>query len=209
MAKAKFKFNDQRKFKKLIRVLKKEIPATLRNSVLRDIEGGRSPVQGFGRFQKYSDSYIAQIRGKAAFRTFNGRVVPFTVDDLGFTDKEFATYKPDAQAKRRRQQAKRDSKAKIAELNKEFAFYGKRQRPVNMTFSGKMLNSFFVKTRKKSVIVGFKDKKADIHNRLGVPSNKGPVIRRLLPTKTNEKFNRSIRLDIRETLNRVAKSIFG
>lgn len=63
MARAKFKFNDGRKFKRLIRDLKKEIPETLRDSILKDIGGGRSPVKGKDRFKQYSDGYKKKIKG--------------------------------------------------------------------------------------------------------------------------------------------------
>lgn len=151
MARAKFKFNDKKKFDKLIRELKKEVPKAVKESILRDIKGGRSPVKGEGRFKKYSSLYIKAIKS-----------------------------------------------GKYSE---------KRIRPVNMKLTGKMLKSFYSKAKKKSLLIGFDDIKADYHNRLG--AGKSKVIRRLLPTELDEEFNRSIQNDLKETLNRVAKRIFG
>lgn len=155
MAKVTFKFNDKRKFKKLTDRIKAELPDILRDSILKDIGGGRSPVKGKKKFVKYSDGYLKQIKkGKGVFGV-------------------------------------------------------KSKRPVNMTLTGEMISSFFVKLKTKSFFIGFDDPKADYHNRLGVGTGKSKVIRRLLPTIRGEKFNRSITLDMKEYLRRVAKKIFG
>jgi hypothetical protein len=39
----------------------KQTSNELQGLILNEIENGRSPVQGFGRFAKYSDSYLKQI----------------------------------------------------------------------------------------------------------------------------------------------------
>ena len=64
--------------------------------------------------------------------------------------------------------------------------------PINMTLTGKMLKSFFLKKKpeKSSSVIGFDNDLADIHNRQG--SGKSKTVRRLLPTNRGEEFNRDI-----------------
>ena len=83
--------------------------------------------------------------------------------------------------------------------------FGKRARPVNLKLSGQMLSTFFVKVTRRGIDVGFKDKLADIHNRQG--AGKSKVIRRMLPTRSGEVFNRSISDSIRKALEKALKRI--
>lgn len=82
----------------------------------------------------------------------------------------------------------------------------RRIRPVNLTLTGKMLKSFFIKVKRNSVLIGFDNKLADIHNKEG--AGKSKVVRRLLPTNEGEKFSRKILTELKITLNKVAREIF-
>jgi hypothetical protein len=82
----------------------------------------------------------------------------------------------------------------------------RRIRPINMTLTGEMLKSIFVKIKKNSVIIGFDNKLADIHNRLG--AGKSKVVRRLLPTNEGERFSRKITTELSKVLTKVAREIF-
>lgn len=68
--------------------------------------------------------------------------------------------------------------------------FGKRERPVNLSLSGKMLLSVNVRERKSGVTIGFSDKKAEYHDELG--AGKSKTLRRMLPTRTGETFSRTI-----------------
>lgn len=90
---------------------------------------------------------------------------------------------------------------------KKKRYPGKRRiRPINLTLTGEMLKSIFSKVKKNSVIIGFDNKLADIHNRLG--AGKSKVVRRLLPTNEGEKFTRKITSELSKRLTKIAKSIF-
>ena len=41
----------------------------IKPEILKEIEGGRSPVKGLKRYQGYSKSYLDAIDGKSTFRT--------------------------------------------------------------------------------------------------------------------------------------------
>ena len=66
----------------------------------------------------------------------------------------------------------------------------KRERPVNMKLTGKMLKSLKFRVNRESITIWFSSPIAKYHNKLGAGKKK--VIRRLLPTK-NEQFNAGIR----------------
>tara|TARA_R110000851_G_scaffold114211_1_gene239288 strand:- start:2233 stop:2820 length:588 start_codon:yes stop_codon:yes gene_type:complete len=161
----------------------------LRDGVIDSIKRGVSPVKGFGRFQKYSVSYTQAIKGEAfldpksgewvIFRTINGKKRMIAVD-----------------------------KKKYDRGNSEIdrALERKKVRPVNLTLTGKLLKSLFVKVLKNSVVIGFDNKLANIHNKEG--AGKSKVIRRMLPTNKGEKFSRSITIRLSEALTKVARGIF-
>ena len=81
-----------------------------------------------------------------------------------------------------------------------FKAFRKRRSPVNLTLSGQLLDSIFSKITKEGLVIGFKDKLADIHNRQGASKKK--VVRRILPTQKGEKFSRVIQDDINVFLKR-------
>lgn len=64
----KVKFNTkgiEAKIEKYKRVAKPKVAAMLKEEIIREIEGGRSPVKGQKRFVKYSSSYLNAIaRGR-------------------------------------------------------------------------------------------------------------------------------------------------
>ena len=52
-------------------------PKKARQAVLRDLGKGISPVDGEGKYEKYSKSYRKVINGKGMFRNINGKPVYF------------------------------------------------------------------------------------------------------------------------------------
>lgn len=46
----------------IVRSFQKSAPPLVKEQVVKEIKAGKSPVEGQGRFQKYSDSYDAAIR---------------------------------------------------------------------------------------------------------------------------------------------------
>ena len=136
--------------------------AIIKRTIIQDIIQGVSPVKGKGKFQRYSKSYKDVIRGKTTFRKINGRTVAF--------------------------------KGRDREYHRA-ANPSKRVSPVNLRHTGGLHNSFKVFTAggfgsAYRLVFQFKNKLADIHNRRG--AGKSKVIRRMLPTKTGETFNRRI-----------------
>lgn len=83
---------------------------------------------------------------------------------------------------------------------------GKKPSPVNLKLTGDLLKSLYVEPIKKGLVIGFDNKLADIHNRLG--AGKSKVIRRMLPTNSGEQFNRRITKRLFEIMDRLAKQIF-
>lgn len=84
--------------------------------------------------------------------------------------------------------------------------------PVNLRLTGDLRRSLFVRVKSGGFFrtplrleIGFDDFKADIHNRLGASKRK--VIRRMLPTKTGETFNRKITKVIFDKLKDSVKSV--
>ena len=148
----------------------------IKDEIISTIESGRSPVNKGGtdpkgtsgklRFQKYSDSYIEQMTGKAAYFTKNGKVIRAKVDQ---EDKELVSFLKET-------------------------FGNKKQRPVNLKLSGKMLRSIKSRITKNGVFVWFADEKAKYHNKLG--AGKSKVLRRMLPNGKKEEFNAGIRKKI-------------
>lgn len=170
-------------------------PVKIKRTIVQDMIRGISPVKGGGKWKKYSESYKDQIRGKAAFRTINGKVVPFST-------------------KGTRGRGRNKIKDFINALNKDFIRSQsptKRISPVNLRLSGGLHRSLrvFVKgglVTSRRLIVEFKSFLADIHNRLGA-GKKAKVIRRLLPTKSGERFNRRIEQAIIFELNKAVNKI--
>jgi hypothetical protein len=70
---------------KLVPEVRKEFrkigPKAARKKVLSNLSKGVSPVEGKGKFQKYSKSYKDFILGKVSFRKINGKVIPFQNED--------------------------------------------------------------------------------------------------------------------------------
>ena len=142
------------------------------------ILSGQSPVSGFGRYQKYSKSYIEYIEGKAYYFTNKyGRVVRIA-------NKPF---KGKGSVKRNKS---------IQNLSKPFA--NKNRSPVNLYATGDMMDSLRIKkdSTNKVILLGFTDKKAKYHDKLGASKKK--VIRRLLPTRQGEKFKSNINTALKQ-----------
>lgn len=148
----------------------------IRKAVLRDVTKGISPVEGEGKYEKYSKSYKEVISGKKHFRTVGGRVIP--IDG--------------------------------PEPNLGLVSGTKRRSPVNLRWSGELLNALKVFTtggftERFRLVFDWRDFLADIHNRRGAGKKK--VVRRMLPTKDGEQFNQTITDEILDRLNRAAKKI--
>jgi hypothetical protein len=90
--------------------------------------------------------------------------------------------------------------------NKVLVMAGKRIRPVNLKVTGKLLKSLSWELEGKFLILKFGNIIADYHNRLG--AGKSKTIRRMLPTRRNEVFNRVIDKKVRDALKRYAKKLF-
>jgi hypothetical protein len=132
-------------------------PNTFRKAILADMNKSISPVKGKGKWVKYSESYIKQIKGELGFFTKDNKVIPVTNPQIN-----------------------------LGQL------WDKQVSPVNLKLSGELHNSlkvFGVGLLSKVYVlrVQFNDFLADIHNRRGASKKK--VIRRLLPTESNEEFN--------------------
>jgi hypothetical protein len=80
---------------------------------------------------------------------------------------------------------------------------GKKKRPVNLTLTGKMLNSLKAKIVRKGVVkVWFDDEKAIYHNEQG--AGRSRITRRLLPF-AGEKFTRVIQKKLSDALGEAIK----
>lgn len=69
-------------------------------------------------------------------------------------------------------------------------FQGKNPTKVNMTATGKMIDSLYMKKKSENVYIAFKDEKAFYHNDIG--AGKSKVIRRLLPSNQDETFVKNV-----------------
>lgn len=124
----------------------------LTDEVRAQIKRGISPVEGAGRFQKYSESYRESIRSD--------------------------------------HKATRDKAGQVS--------------PVNMTLTGKMLDSLEIVRRGDKRFMEFEDKKAYFHNNSGAGSKR--VIRRLLPDKDGESFNSVLQRKFTAAIKRIVKN---
>lgn len=189
---------DTKKLAKKIDIAKKVLGKTIRKElkeqVLAEIKGGRSPVRGFGRFDKYSESYRLSIKNKLGFFFKNGKVIPISA--IG--NKELKSLR----ASRKARSQNNKNKSFIKSLNSHLE--GKKVSPVNLKLSGALLDSIFTRVNNNRVTIGFKDEKFEYHN-----EGQGNLpIRRMLPTNTGEQFNRSITLRIRNLVLSKIKKIF-
>ena len=152
-------------------------PKKARQAVLRDLGKGISPVDGQDKYEKYSKSYKKVISGKGMFRTINGKPVYFEG---------------------------------VSDPNLSAASGTKRTSPVNLRFTGQLWNSLKTFTTGGSgirfrLVFDWRDFLADIHNRRGASKKK--VIRRMLPTESNETFNSEILDKILEVLVKAADKV--
>lgn len=159
----------------------KKGPIKVKQAIIKDVIKGISPVKGGGKFKKYSKSYKEVIAGKAMYRTWGGKVIRMPIKDVDFHSKSSPT---------------------------------KQKSPVNLRHTGEFhraLKAFtkggFFKTFK--LHIAWEHFLADIHNRRG--ASKSKVVRRLLPTNQNEKFNRKIMTilvdELKKSVNIVAKKL--
>ena len=172
----------------LINQVKKEFakrgPVKVKQAIVQDMIKGVSPVKGEGKWKRYSKSYKQQIKGKVRFFTKGGKVIAIKA----------------ARGKR------------ISNSVTENANPTKQISPVNLKLSGdlhKSLKSFIAGLALKSftLVISFDHFLADIHNRRG--AGKIKQVRRMLPTKNGEEFNRRISLvilnQLKNAVGKVAK----
>jgi hypothetical protein len=145
--------------------------------ILDLIKKGISPVAGaVGRFKKYSESYIDQITGKAAFFKRGGSLRVVRSND------------PNAS-----KITNKKNKEFVKKVTKE-RFGGKVRSPVNLKVTGDMHNSLTFNSN--SGILKASDFKWDLHN-----NGEGNLPeRRLLPDREGESFNRRVQQKITESL---------
>jgi hypothetical protein len=169
------------------------------------ITKGISPVFGIRKFQRYSESYNDQIRGRLSFFTTKSKRI-FAVMEEGQTKKgkrgvEFTPIKFN----------KGEVRAKRY-LNEGLG-YNKKLRPINMTLSGKMLDSLKAGSKRDNAMIWFNDKKAEYHNEGAKLWHGGELPkRRLLPTNPGERFHKNvfklIRSYVGEAVEKAFKSTF-
>jgi hypothetical protein len=150
---------------------------------------GISPVYKVGRFQKYSESYKLFLQGKIRFVTMNGAVRAIFPYKTNSAKGKKGEHSPLNIAKgkyggTRIVSNKAGTSGKLGKF--PLPYPDKKLSPVSMTASGDMLNSMYLEKTSTKVKLGFTDKKAIYHNDMG--AGKSRVIRRLLPTKSGEKF---------------------
>jgi phage gpG-like protein len=218
-----------REFKRALELVPKRInwrpmAKVIKNEVLKDIKGGRSPVSGGRRrYQRYSNSYRGKIKAEVAFLTNKktGGVQTIRYDD----NKEVADAKSafeaaqkaarntrftggsffGKEAKKAKSKLTRQGKKYIRSLDPDFYKHKKRPAPVNLTLSGKMLRSVFTRVFNKLALIqiGFKDEKSVYHDEGtdNIPQ------RKMLPRRPKELFNKSIQLKIANNLKKLLSKI--
>ena len=170
-------------------------PLKVKQAIVQDMIKGISPVKGKGKWKKYSEGYKLQIKNEAYLDPVSG---------------EFGIFRKIG-GKIRFIQVENKRLSGRSEVQKQ-ASPTKKISPVNLRLSGGLHKSLKVNTKggflsNFRLIVLFKNKLADIHNRLG--AGKSKVIRRLLPTKKGESFNRTITAvlfsEVKKSIERVVK----
>ena len=149
----------------------------IKRAIIQDMIIGLSPVNGFGKWVKYSQDYKDVISGKAKFRGKGKGSYRTEEKDEEFFSKSSPT-------------------KLISPVNLRHSG-GLHKSLFTRTFGG-------IKQRFR-LLIGFDSFLADIHNNRG--AGKSKVIRRMLPTEKGEKFNRRITSTIREELNNAVKTI--
>lgn len=178
----------------------KRSPAKIKRVILKDMNRGISPVQGAGKWKKYSQSYKDAIRGETSYRDpVSGEFIIF----------RYVNGRPQKIAV----PSKKLGRPTKVQLD---ASPTKKVSPVNLRLSGGLHKSFSVKTtggflKAFRLVASFKSRLADIHNKRG--AGKSKVKRRLLPTESGENFNRNISSfifsELEDATNRVVKEING
>jgi len=229
-----FKITTPKKFQKLLDPANKEglVAQTrkefsrrgtkkVKQAIVQDMIKGISPVKGGGKWKKYSQSYKDVIQNKAAYFMKNGKIVR-----VGLSTKlrKGLVSSKSTEAFRRRVNKKRKASDEnvqklITKYNSNFHKESnptKQISPVNLRHSGKLHKSLKVFTKggflsNFRMVTQFKNKLADIHNRLG--AGKSKVIRRLLPTRRGERFNNRIEgvifTELKKAADYVAKQFSG
>lgn len=175
------------------------LPIVIQDTILKGI----SPVQGVGRFTKYSQSYIDQIEGRVQFRFINGKAVPFTPKTKIKRESLYGTAF-NAGAKKGQNLHDRYKKGTTSKISYSKTFgkglgVGKLKSPVNMSVTNSMLNSLAAKATAYYTEIFFTSPIAKFHNDLG--AGKSKVIRPLLPSKSGQRFTALINKKLNDLLN--------
>lgn len=154
---------------------KKRGPLKIKQSIMQDIIIGVSPVKGAGKWVKYSELYKDAIKGQPHTDkdgrkfVFRGKRKMYVSDNFKNTDVT----------------SKANPKKAISPVNLRLS--GALHKSLNVRPEGSTLSDF-------RIVIAFTHFLADIHNRRG--AGKSKVIRRLLPNRRGEDFNRNIKTDI-------------
>lgn len=174
----------------------KLVQNTIVKSIKEFILRGISPVKGQVRYQKYSQSYIDQIKMNKAFLR-NKKGGTFVIEKL--SSAELDTY-------RAGDEARADNLINeyyIKELNEHLLKANKKVSPVNLKVSGDLLNSLTATRNERGVLIKFDDKKAKYHDIDGV--GRAGTLRRLLPNtggRDGETFNDRLLRNIKQMYER-------
>lgn len=167
------------------------------------IQKGISPVEGVGRFQKYSQSYLDQIDGKVKFVYMNGHAVAVR-PKLEVKRKNLYGAEFNKGAKKGQLFHNEYKKGTFSAISvKAEAFpkglgVGKLKSPVNLTKTGVMLGTIRSTIKPEGVYLSFDSKIAKYHNDEGV--GKAKTKRFMLPNKPGQTFSSLIMKKLRDML---------
>jgi len=175
--KATYKKTKPELFKNIRKEFSLKGPTKVKQSIIQDTLRGISPVKGKGKFTKYSGSYKAAIRNEALrdsdgnyyiYRMVNGRRLKIKVKKKKLSGRNYV---------------------------QEQSGGMKRVSPITLRLSGELHRSLKATVkggfwRASRLVIVWDHYLADIHNRQG--AGKSKVVRRMLPTNTGERFNRTI-----------------
>lgn len=166
-------FDNQinRRVKDVIKEWKRDAPPIILNNIRKHVSIGNSPVEGYGRYKGYSKSYKEQINGKASYRTITKNGIQKVI--------------------RITPQLASDKKK----------FINKKERPVNLYLSGKMMNSMRSYALPNGFYISFSTvyarELANLHSHNSF--EKAKVKRKLIPNEY-ERFKKAITLESDEMI---------
>jgi hypothetical protein len=166
--------------------------------IVGQIQKGISPVEKFGRFKPYSQSYVDQIEGKVKFFWMNGHAVPIK-PKTDVVRKEL--YGKQANKKGLFKQGSHSKISFKTRLFQKGLGQGKLKSPVNLSVTGVMLGTLNATVNENHVELKFNSPIAKYHNE---GTNKIP--RRPLLPKDGEEFSSLIMKKLRDILSNSLKT---